>query len=117
MKLYTVQMAKAKNREGFIDITVKSAKEGRIFAPTWYMVMDLKKGKLTEEQYTQEYYDLMRRSFKTDIDKWFEILKRDKVVLGCYCKSGDFCHRILLMEIFEKLCAKLDIEFEYCGEI
>ena len=110
-------MAKAKNQEGFVDITVKSAKEGKIFAPTWDIVMEYKNGKITAEQYTQEYYRLMRRSFKMHKEKWIEVLKRDKVVIGCYCKSGYFCHRHLLVSIFEKLCQRLDIEFEYCGEI
>jgi uncharacterized protein YeaO (DUF488 family) len=87
------------------------------FAPTWDIVMGHKNGKITDEEYTKKYYELMKISWKNNKDKWLEILHRDEVVLGCYCKSGNFCHRYLLVDIFKKICENLEIPFEYCGEI
>ena len=56
LKVYTAQYGyRGKDR---LDITVKSG--DRTFAPTWDMVMDYKSGKITQEEYTEMYYDLMR---------------------------------------------------------
>ncbi|MCL6559472.1 MAG: hypothetical protein K6U74_11870 [Firmicutes bacterium] len=95
--------------EDRLDITVKSG--DKTFAPTWDMVMAYKSGKITQEEYTEMYYALMRRSYQNNRRRWEEVLAMDKVVLVCFCRAGDFCHRLLLAGILEKLGA------EYCGEI
>lgn len=107
VKVYTSNIRyKGENR---LDVTVKSGDSN--FAPNWNMVMGYKRGDLTEDEYTQIYYQKMRKSYKENRKRWDEILKMDRVVFVCYCRSGDFCHRLLLAEIFEKLGA------EQCGEI
>jgi uncharacterized protein YeaO (DUF488 family) len=53
----------------------------------------------------------MRLSYKENRKRWDELLNQDEVVLVCFCKAGDFCHRVLLAEILVKLGA------EYKGEI
>lgn len=107
LKIYTSQYRySGKNR---LDITVKSG--DKTFAPIWDMVSKYKKGLITEEEYTKEYYKLMRNSYKNHKDKWDQLLDQDEVVLVCFCKKGSFCHRYLLAEILVKLGA------EYRGEI
>jgi hypothetical protein len=70
--------------EDGLDITVKSSGEmGRMFAPTWDMVLDHKNGLITDKEYTKKYYSLMRESYKNYIPKWMKILHKDKVVFLC----------------------------------
>lgn len=92
--------------EDRLDISIKSAGEvGRIFAPTWDMVMGTKEGRYTEEEYTTMYLELMRFSYRHYRTKWDRLLQKQRIVLLCYCKAGDFCHRRLLAEILVKLGA------------
>jgi uncharacterized protein YeaO (DUF488 family) len=95
--------------DGRLDITVKSG--SKLFAPTWGMVWGIKNKTMTEEEYTKRYINLMRNSYTDHYDEWQELLNKEKVVLCCYCKKGDFCHRYILADILVKLGA------EYCGEI
>lgn len=104
MKLYTAQY----NYSGCdrLDITVKGKDPiGNIFAPSWKMVMGSKDGKLSWDEYSRLYINLMRQSYQQNKDIWNEILGRDEVTLVCFCKAGDSCHRYLLVEYFSKLGA------------
>ena len=107
MKVYTSSM-RCGDRDR-LNITVKSGVQA--FAPSWDMVMGYKKGLLSEKQYEKLYLERMRRSYVANRAIWNEILKRDRVVFVCFCRKGEFCHRVLLAKIFEKLGA------EYGGEI
>ncbi len=91
------------------DVTVKTG--DRTFSPTWDMVNQYRAGILNKEEYTKQYYNLMRQSYRANKDKWLELLAQESVVLVCFCKPGMFCHRVLLAEILGKLGAK------YLGEI
>lgn len=107
VKVYTAQYSySGKDR---LDITVKSG--DKTFAPTWKMVMDFKSGRITQEEYTKLYYELMRQSYQSNRQRWDEVLAMNRVVLVCFCHEGVFCHRLLLARILQKLGA------EYCGEI
>ena len=113
LSVYTVQISVA-HRLGltkelrYLDITVKSG--DKAFAPTWKMVMGYKEGTLSLEDYTEEYYRLMRESYRRNRQRWDEIIGMDEVILACYCRAGDFCHRYLLKDMLVKLGA------EYRGE-
>lgn len=107
LQVYTAQY-NTRDPDRF-DTTVKTS--NGTFAPTWEMVMKHKKGKISDEEYTQLYYDLMRKSFKKHRSEWDQLLSRDRVVLVCFCRKGKFCHRLLLAEILVKLGA------EYKGEL
>ena len=66
MLLYTTQISVVKklglDRDSrYLDITVKSG--DKAFAPTWKMVMGSKQGKITDEEYTHQYTELMRKSY------------------------------------------------------
>ena len=105
--IYTSQYAyKGDDR---IDTTVKTS-DG-VFAPTWDIVMGHKRGNLSDKEYTEVYLDLMRASYQKNPEAWNAILKRERVTLVCFCKAGNFCHRVLLAKLFEKLGAT------YAGEI
>lgn len=99
----------------FIDTTVMT---GNIaFAPTWSMVKGIKHGTMSEEEYTKRYTELMRISYIEHRKTWDKLLSEDTVVLACYCKAGDFCHRLLLLDIIEVICEFLGISFDYEGEL
>lgn len=95
--------------EDRLNITVKSG--DKTFAPEWDMVMGHKRGDLSDEEYTNKYVELMKKSLKENPEKWKNLMNKEKVVLTCYCKEGKFCHRILLAKMLEKSGAK------YMGEI
>ena len=97
--------------ENRLDVSVKSSNEGRIFAPTWDMVNDVRIGKISEKEYVDLYKQMMRDSYITFKDKWTEFLNKEHLVLCCYCTPLTFCHRYILSDIFMKLGA------EYKGEV
>lgn len=109
LRFYTAQMAVAAKLSGMytLDITVKGRHPiGSAFAPTWNIVMGHKEGRITDEQYTEVYWQLMRKSWQNNRGIWNTLLKDTKeVVLLCYCRPGNFCHRLVLANIFEKMGA------------
>lgn len=98
----------------YLDITVKSG--DRVFAPTWDILMSYKSSK-DEGVYTKAFLELMRESYVVNKERWLEVLNSDSIAIACYCHRGTFCHRYLLVEVFEKIANHLKIEFEYKGEI
>ena len=108
LQVYTSNLwSKSKHK---LDITVKSG--DKVFAPTWKMVMDYKNGKIDEEEYTLQYYELMRESYRKNRYRWNELLNQESVTLCCFCTQGTFCHRYLLADILVKLGAKYISEIE-----
>lgn len=105
-KIYTISLSLSRGAEGVIDgvidTTVKSG-DPRL-APNWRIVMGHKRGTVSDEEYIREYLSMMRRSYLANRDFWEELLKREKLILACYCKKqARFCHRYILAEIFERL--------------
>lgn len=90
-----------------MDITVKG---GSVFGPVWNMVMGYKDGSISEEVYTEMYYDLMRTLYIDDKAAFQNVCDMEEVTFCCYCPAGAFCHRYLLADMFTKLGA------EYMGE-
>lgn len=115
MIVYTSQIAKAKNHPNFLDVTVKSG--NKAFAPTWKIVIDLKNRDITKKEYITKYVQLMRESFKNNREEWYQLISQTEVVVCCYCKAGEFCHRYILVNILRELCKKKGIKFEYRGEV
>lgn len=109
MILYTAQYNySGKDR---LDITVKGKDPiGRVFAPTWKIVMGSKEGTISWAEYSLMYRDLMRKSYSTNNYIWDEILSRDTVTLVCFCKNVRHCHRYLLAGYFSKLGAMYEGE-------
>lgn len=119
MELYTIQLAKwriaKKMGIPIVDTTVKSGES--CFAPSWDIVQGVKKGLITPEEYTVAYHAITRDQYRRDPHRYLELINLDKVAVMCYCPSGKFCHRHLMVGIFEKLCARYDVSFVYRGEI
>lgn len=107
VKIYTAQIRYSGPDR--VDTTVKSG--DKVFAPTWDMVMGHKNGTISDEEYIKKYVSLMRESLKKNKARWLEIMNMERVVLCCYCRKGNFCHRVLLAKMFEKNGA------EYVGEL
>ena len=105
MKLYTARYGyKGDDR---LDITVKGRDPvGKVFAPTWKMVMKTRRGKMAWDEYKEMYKELMRASYRTRKEVWNEVLKREEVTLVCFCPAGGRCHRYLLADFLEKLGAE-----------
>ena len=92
-----------------LDITVKSGNE--LFSPSWDLVNKLKDGVITPKGYAKEYTIMMRESYANNREEWNKVLEQDRVVLQCYCKVNNFCHRFILADIFKILGA------DYKGEL
>lgn len=119
MRLYTVQMAKwrlvAAKQIPLVDTTAKSGLE--MFAPDWENVAAYKNGSLSESDYTELYLEKMRQSYRVNRTEWLRFISEPECAIACYCSPGKFCHRLLLKNILERLCAQQGIPFEYAGEL
>lgn len=87
-----------------LDITVKSG--DRAFAPTWDLVMSFKKRQISQDEFKDMYYQLMRKSYIQNRPRWDDLLSQSEVTLVCYCPPGQFCHRFVLAEILKKIGAQ-----------
>ena len=89
-----------------IDITVKSALyPWDVFAPTWEMVMTYKRSG-NKEIYIEQYKAIIDKAFELHQQQLSVLLESDRTItLVCFCKPGDFCHRVLLAKHFESLGA------------
>lgn len=124
MDLYTAQMARyrlAKERNiPYIDTTVKSG--DKVFAPSWEIVSRHKAGTLDDRGYTEVYKHLMRESYGNNRSRWLEVARMPQVCFLCYCPACTlerkvFCHRYLLVDMFERVCLHEGIPFNYVGEL
>jgi len=90
-----------------LDVTVKSsAGIGRLFAPTWPMVMGTKSGEMPVASYAARYRDVYLAARASGaVRRLFELTRGcDELMLLCYCAENKFCHRLLL-------CAWLSSDF------
>lgn len=127
MKLYTSRITN--NDPAALNITIKSASSaiGRYLAPTKSMVYGYKAGQgdarfiryspLSDAEYTKRYYELLRPRYKNSPELFHELLRRDKVILCCYCATGSFCHRHLAADILCSIGNSIDISVKLCGEL
>lgn len=101
------------NREERVDTTVKTAhKEGYGFLmPSWEIVLGHKGGKISDEEYTQQYLHMLDVSMQQNPEQWIALLRRRKVVLVCFCGRECFCHRHILALWLTKLGARYMGEF------
>jgi uncharacterized protein YeaO (DUF488 family) len=117
--LYTAQISNIKTlppQTIVIDITVQSSRPPwNIFAPTWEMVKDFKGGRISENQYTEEYMELMRSRYKNNKDIFQQVIQLamvENIALACYCPPESFCHRHLLKNIFMSIEPRLQYQRE-----
>lgn len=101
---------------GRVDITMKTGDQH--FAPSKEMVYAYKNGKLSEEDYTQQYLVRMRESYSKFPNAWMRLISHGNVVITCYCNPPPvFCHRHLLKNMLAKVCNSLNVEFVDGGEV
>lgn len=114
LTIYTAQYRyKGPNRT---DITVKNAKPPwNVFAPTWDMVkryLNSPRDASAGITYMEEYDVIVAKAFMYNNKALTTLIHSDETrVLVCFCKAGDFCHRVLLARHLESLGAN------YLGEI
>lgn len=100
------------NGDDRFDITIKSNNPiGHFFAPTPSMLLGYKSGNCNVDEYTRLYENLMNESIKKNPSIWNYVLDQEKIVLVCFCKKTEFCHRFLLAEKLKNMGAI------YYGEI
>lgn len=72
-------------------------------APSEYILKRYKNKEIDEEQYTKEYIEYLESRRDKIIEYLTKLsLSERKVVFLCYEKSGDFCHRRILADWFNK---------------
>ena len=83
-----------------VDITTrKTHVHGQWFAPIWgTIVAPYRKGVIDEAEYTERYMKHMKLSIQFHWEAWEWVLMQPQVTLVCFCKSGAFCHRRILVE-------------------
>ena len=89
-----------------IDITAKSAVyPWNVFAPTWEMVREYKRSG-NKDVYIKQYKAIIDKAFELHTQQLSNLLNSDRTItLVCFCRSGDFCHRVLLAKHFESFGA------------
>lgn len=90
-----------------LDITVKGQDPlGRLFAPTWDMVMGYKNGTLSQEGYTKAFAQKFGQAFSPENLPILNAIKEKYhggLTLVCFCRRGDFCHRLVVAGALELL--------------
>ncbi|EKE07943.1 MAG: hypothetical protein ACD_17C00437G0002 [uncultured bacterium] len=72
-------------------------------APPYGLVDRYKKGLITPEQYTEEYYQgVLSKLNPHEVLKEIISLFGDDATLLCYEKAGEFCHRRIVADWIEK---------------
>lgn len=106
MKIKTARVGyKPEPNELVIDITVKN-NPNHVLAPTWDMVMDFKKGKISWGEYKEKYLDLLRRRWKTRKAEFMHIIEEGQtktVVLLCFCNDETRCHRTIAKDVLHMI--------------
>ncbi|MBZ0280739.1 MAG: hypothetical protein K8L97_08350 [Anaerolineae bacterium] len=105
-----------------LNTTIKSGSGlGKVFAPTWDMVIASKRGEIDWQTYTERYQALMRDRYRQNQAAFLEALSCDELIVCCYCKdthaTTQHCHRYLLVDILEKVAQHHGINFERIGEV
>lgn len=114
MKIYTFQLAKWRKVKElgipYLNTTIKSG-EWRL-APTWTLLTSYQQGLTDDEGYTTVYNALLKERYEKEPGYFKAILDKEVVAFACYCRSGKFCHRHLLVKFFEGIT-----DVEVMGEI
>lgn len=119
MIIYTTHVSKWRQFQNtditFVDTTVKTG--NHVFAPTWDIVLKFKNNEISFEVYEKIYLEILKGSWVENRKVWDELLDTPKVALGCYCKPGDQCHRLLLKDVLLRLHKRLGHDIIDGGEI
>ena len=97
----SVQITRKQMKRGIKGVHVARGNNntrGITFAPSWDMVSRWKAHQVTEAAYTKEYRLILEKIERKDWE-WLSEQSIDNVVIVlCFCKDGDFCHTLVLIE-------------------
>lgn len=72
-------------------------------APTWEIFSAYRSGEIDEEGYTREFYEQVLKPLNPhDMYSYLTKTYGEDVILLCYEKPGDFCHRRIVANWFEE---------------
>lgn len=100
---YIAQVAKYKNA-GLDPILITASAKIKLMriselAPPWIIVDSIKKGKITQAQYTEMYIEHLNKLGVRYLRELIEgLMEKYNPILLCYEKPTDFCHRHILAE-------------------
>jgi len=104
--------------EDRIDVTVKSGTGiGKYLAPSWEMVREFKRGRLSWEGYERMYLERLRDVWRFRRWVFRRLFLMGRVTFVCYCQSDERCHRRLLREVLKKIGEKYGIEVVDGGDM
>lgn len=97
MKLYTSNYARNGKHMNAVAISIRGPwwYKGRNYpklAPTWDMVLGVKNGTLTQDEYTEEFNKILSKLDPHEIANELG----DGAIMLCYESPKDFCHRHLV---------------------
>jgi hypothetical protein len=109
MDIYTAHYRYSGNDR--LDITVKgNTPHGRVLAPTWAMVNGYKAQKLSQWDYTVQYFSLLvarmnapEMEGRANRSAFNMITENEQITLVCFCPAHQFCHRILAARMLENM--------------
>jgi uncharacterized protein YeaO (DUF488 family) len=74
---------------------------GKLFAPTWEMVMGVKNGTMSQEEYTRRYVAILSKALTENNINVLSQKFPNSITLVCFCSKGAFCHRVMLARVLE----------------
>ena len=109
-----------------LNIALKGGEE--ILAPTRWMLINYRANIVNrtmftcrEEEYSYLYLELLRTRYQEN-QEYFKALvswlywHEGSVALVCYCRSGHFCHRNLLIDILLQIGESMGMRLNFKGE-
>lgn len=119
MQLWTIQLAKWRLLQHsdveLIDVTLATGLKW--MAPSPLLLASYKGKRCTDAEYEVEFLRLCRERYREKPRPWQRIAQKHRVAFACYCPKDCFCHRLQLIPVYDGICQRMGIEFEYCGEI
>jgi hypothetical protein len=98
-------------RDEGIDITIKNNAEHFLAPDNWDMVIGVKFGKISKEEFKTYYLNLLRKRWATRKEEFVDLARKnftEDIVLKCFCPKGTpYCHAQLASDFMNALTEKL----------
>lgn len=86
--------------------------EFKHFAPTWKIFKQWKDGQIDNFQYTEQFKEeVLNKLDKQGIKEFLDSFEQD-IILLCYERPGDFCHRHIVADWLESSLGYVVNEYE-----
>jgi hypothetical protein len=94
-----------------LDITIKNNPGHVLSTDDWNMVLDVKFGKISQEDYKTYYLGLLKNRWVTRQKEFLDLARQGSeqdIILRCYCPKTDmFCHAYLAAKFMNNLIEKM----------